>query len=188
MGKKRILVITGVPCTGKTMLAKLLKLRLSDAEVIHTTDLISEKKLFSSRAKDGARIVRMTVLGKAIQKIISESRSRTVILEGHILCDLPVRGAKAVVLREHLDILLDRMRKRGYGKEKIKSNLVSEATDYCGAHAEENYREVYELFAGRKDTIAKIVQILNGRKPKAETIDLLKELPRMIEKDKDLVI
>ena len=188
MAKKTVIVITGVPGTGKTRLAALLRKKLKDAEVIHATELINRERLFSSRARDGSKIVRMAGLERALSREISRSDARVVIAEGHILCDVRIRGAKAVVLREHLSAIKKRLLARGYGKEKVKANLVSEATDYCGAHAERNYGEVFEMLSGSGSTLPSIVRLARGGAVKKQEIDLLEELREMIEKDRDFAI
>jgi adenylate kinase len=185
---KAVLVITGVPGTGKTRLSDLLAKRLKDAEVIHTTELIKARRLFSSRGKDGALIVRMRELERELDRLVEASGSRFVIIEGHVLCDLRVRGAVAVVLREHLNVIKKRLLARGYGRDKVKANLVSEATDYCGSHAERNYSRVYEMFSRSGDTLANLVRIAEGRKAPNGEIDLLGELRGIIEKERDFAI
>lgn len=188
MARKVILVITGVPGTGKTRIAGILKKRVKGAEVIRTTDLINRKRLFSSYGSDGSKIVKMAALSRAINKEVSRSKARIVILEGHILCDIKVKGAKAVVLREHLAAIKKRLLVRGYGKEKIRANLVSEATDYCGAHAARNYSDVFEMFSGSKTTLPGLIRIAKGGKVKKQSIDLLEELRGIIKEDRDLAI
>jgi adenylate kinase len=185
---KGIIVITGVPGTGKTRASDLLAKRLKDAEVIRATELIKAKRLFSSRGKDGALIVRMNELERELGRLAAASKSRFVIIEGHVLCDLRVRGASVIVLREHLNVIKKRLLARGYGRDKVKANLVSEATDYCGAHAERNYARVYEMFSGSRDTLANMVKIAEGRKAPKREIDLLGELKEIIEKEKDFAI
>lgn len=188
-GGSRVLVITGVPCTGKTTLSERLARGLKHAEVIHTTDLINQKKLFSSYASDGSKIVKMRELKAELEKAVRSSKSKIVIIEGHILCDLSIKGARAVVLREHLGMLERRLKARGYSREKIRDNIVSEATDYCGSHAAEHYREVYELLSRAPGVIKDLALIAEGKKKGSRgRIDLLEELRPVIEKDPGLAI
>jgi len=185
---KVILVITGVPGTGKTRIAGILKKRIKGVEVIRATDLINRKKLFSSYGSDGSKIVKMAPLSRVINNEVSRSKARVIILEGHILCDIKVRGAKAVVLREHLAAVKKRLLARGYGKDKIRANLVSEATDYCGAHAARNYNNVFEMFSGSRTTLPNLIRMAKGEKVKKQSIDLLEELRRIIKEDRDLAL
>jgi adenylate kinase len=185
---KTVIVITGVPGTGKTRISDLLAARIKDAVVVHTTEFIRAKKLFSSYDSDGSLIVQMKALERELARVVARSDRRFVILEGHVLCDLRVRGATAVVLREHLGVIRRRLLARGYGKAKMKANIVSEATDYCGAHAEENYPKVFEIFSRSRSALPDLVRIAEGRKVSKKEIDLLEELPRIIKKDRDFAI
>jgi adenylate kinase len=184
---KRILVITGVPGTGKTSFSGLLKKRLGDAEVIHVTQVVNSKRLFSS-VEDGAKIVKMDALKRELGRLISKSKKGTVILESHLLCDMKIKGAMVLVLREHLDTMRKRLEARGYSKEKMKGNIVSEATDYCGIHAEKHYDYVFESFCQDKQLMDNALKILAGKKPKNRSIDLIPEFDRFLRTNKELAI
>ena len=177
-----VIVITGTPGTGKTTIAKSLASRLPGSTLIHINDRIKEKKLYTSLASDGALVVDMRKLNKEIQAILKENKSKNLILEGHILCDVKVKGATVVVLREHLKVLIKRMKKRGYGIGKIKDNVVAEATDYCGINALRNYKKVIELFA-KKGTEREIMRFVRSNKKEGRSIELLDELTEVMEED-----
>ncbi len=182
MGKgKRLLVITGVPGTGKTTFSDRIKRSFPDVEVIHVTRVVNKKKLFSSISKEGEKIVNMRKLLNELKKMISRSDKKNVVLESHLLCDMKIAGASAIVLREHLRILEKRMTARGYRSEKIKANLVSEATDYCGLHAKNNYGHVIEAFTGDKRLMKFAREMLDGKKPVGDDIDLLPEFDIMLK-------
>jgi broad-specificity NMP kinase len=187
-GRKRILVITGVPGTGKTSFSNSLARKLRDAEVIHVTEVVNKKRLFSSRLKDGTKIADMAGLRSELERMISRSAKSIVILEGHLLCDIRIKRASALVLREHLGVLVERMRKRRYPISKIKANVVSEATDYCGVRAERNYLNVFEAFSGDKKLAGYASKLLSGQKPNGKPIDLLPELDFFLRKRRELVI
>ncbi|MGA3020483.1 MAG: AAA family ATPase [Candidatus Micrarchaeales archaeon] len=185
--RKSIIAIIGVPGTGKSTLSERLKRRIGDAELIHLTRVINENKLFSSYDKYGSKIAKMKELGEKLERMIRKSDRAVVILEGHILCDMRIKDAKAIVLREHLQVIRRRLLKRGYGKGKLNSNLISEATDYCGLHARRNYKQVFEMFSSDRNSISNMVKIAKGGKPKEKKIDLLNELKIMIKKDRSLL-
>lgn len=186
--RKRILVITGVPGTGKTSFSSSLKKKIGDAEVIHVTQVVNSKRLFSSVSEEGAKIVKMDALKRELERLISKSKRKTIILESHLLCDIKIGNAKVIVLREHLDLLRRRLQSRGYSKEKIKGNIVSEATDYCGIHAERNYGYVFESFGSDKQLVSNAIKILKGEKPKNKSIDLLPEFDRFLRTNRELAI
>lgn len=180
--RKRILVITGVPGTGKTSFSNQLAKRISSAEVIHVTEIVNRKRLFTSRSRDAAKIVDMSRLRAELERMIRRSSKKNIILESHLLCDIKIKNASALVLREHLDVLAKRMRARRYPVQKIKANIVSEATDYCGIRAELNYANVSEAFSRDKRLAGYAARLLKGEKPKPEPIELLPEFDRLIKK------
>lgn len=170
----KIIVITGTPGTGKSTISERIAKRVKGTVLIKANDLVKEKKLFSTYDVDGAAIADMKRLKEEIEKMISKSRAKAVVVEGHLLCDIKIKGAVAVVLREHLIVIMDRLRKRGYSKKKMEDNVVSEAIDYCGVNAARNYRQTYEVFG--KDAEKLVLDLLAGKKAKRNDIELLGEL------------
>ncbi len=182
----RVFVITGTPATGKTTLATALLRRLPGAKLIESNALIREKRLFSSYSSDGSMVARMKPLERELQRIAAKEKG-ILIMEGHLLCDIRIRGATAIVLREHLDVMRKRLISRGYAPGKIRDNLVCEALDYCGSNAAGNYGRVFELMSGRA-ALALALGIISGKGAKAKRIELLGELAGIMKKDKSLVI
>lgn len=182
----KAIVITGTPATGKSRIAGIVSKRLKDSELIRANDIVNEKRLFSSIEKDGTKVVRMQPLEKEIEKRIKASKKKFVIIEGHLLCDMKIRGATAIVIREHLSKLVTRMKKRGYRTDKIRDNIISEATDYCGVNASVNYKKAYELLNDR-GAISRIMSIANGNPCRNQSIDLLDELNKIAKKDRKYV-
>jgi adenylate kinase len=178
---KRVIVITGTPGTGKTTISEKLAESLKDSELIKANDVVKERKLFTSYSKDGSMIVRMDALRKELERRIKKSDADFVIVEGHLLCDIRIEGATAIVIREHLATLLKRFRKRRYKRQKIEDNIVSEAIDYCGINAQNHYRDVYE-FESKPGALAKIVKAAKGEKVDTEEIEMLGELNSLLQK------
>ncbi len=173
--QKTILVITGTPATGKTTIARKVAKLAGSTVVIRANDLVRSKRLFSSLSKDGTMIVEMSRLKREILKAIRSSSDSIVVVEGHLLCDIGIDGATAVVIREHLRVLERRMKRRGYAAAKIKKNLVSEALDYCGVNARRHYTSVFE-FMGGEAAPRKIAALASGARMKQNSIELLGEL------------
>jgi adenylate kinase len=186
---KRIIVITGTPGVGKTRLVNTIKKRMKGVSVYNATDLVNKHKLYSHRDKFGTKVVKLGQLQELINGIAREDKNRLIIFEGHVLCDIKIRGARAIVIRAHLRTLLERLKARGYPVEKIKDNIVSEATDYCGAKALRNYGEVHEILNSGGKVVSDVVSIIKGSSTKnRKQINLLNELLEMIRKDKRFVV
>lgn len=174
---KRVIVITGTPASGKTTLSRMLSRRLGDSELISANDLVKDLHLYSRRSAGGEIIADMKRLGAQIAKRVRDSKASFVIVEGHLMCDMKVRGATAIVVRAHLKTLLNRMRRRGYSAKKIEDNIVSEAIDYCGVNSLANYRSVHEVMEG-DGAVGQMIGIIK-RKGKGSEIDVLGELNGM---------
>ncbi len=174
-------MITGVPGTGKTTLADRIAKRLGDAEVVHVTELIKAERLFSGYSERGELVVEMGRLSRELGRIAKRSVQKVVIMEGHLLCDISVRGAAALVLREHLPALAGRLERRGYAREKVSDNVIDEALDYCGVHSRKHYANVLESFCGDRRLMGNVDMLLQGKRASG-SIDLMPELYAMISK------
>jgi len=185
---KNIIVITGTPGVGKTTLCAQLKKSIKGCKLYNATDLVNKFKLYSGKDKFGAKIVKMKKLEQIINQIAKQEKAATIIFEGHLLSDIRIKGAKAIVLREHLNTIKSRLLKRGYPTEKIRENIVSEALDYCGAAAYDNYSKVYEIMNG-KSAQRQLTSIIHGKyKKDAGAINLLEELVGIIKNDRKFAI
>ena len=178
---KKVIVVTGTPGTGKTTLSQKLAGLLGSCELIKANDIVREKKLFTSYDRYGSMIVNMKKLSAEVNRRVAKSKADFVIVEGHLLCDIKVRGAVAIVIREHLDTLLGRLKERKYARQKIEDNIVSEGTDYCGVRASGLYSQVYEV-AGGRGALQKMLKIAKGGRVAAKDIDLLEELNGVLKK------
>ncbi len=183
--RKRILVITGVPGTGKTSFSNRLAKELPGSEIVHVTEVVNEKRLF--RKKAGEKVADMGRLQAELERRIALSAEKNVVLESHLLCDLKLKDANVLVLREHLVVLYKRLSARRYARAKINANIISEATDYCGIRADRNYARVFEAFSSDKRLVAYARKLLDGNLPKGRPIDLLPEFDTMLRRNRSLL-
>ncbi len=168
-------MITGTPACGKTTISKKLASLITGSELISANSLVLSLGLFRRDPGSQEAIADLGRLKQEINRRIANSNASVIIIEGHLLCDIRIKGATAIVVREHLATLMRRMKRRRYGQSKIEGNIVSEAIDYCGVNAGRNYRNVYEIWSGG-NAARDILEIINGRKRAAKEIDLLAEM------------
>jgi adenylate kinase len=169
---KKAFLITGVPGTGKTTLALALskKMRVSLIEINELAELLG---LYThTDPADGAKVVRLRSLGRELAAAI-KSEKKTVIVEGHLGCDMELPVQKVLVLRCEPKALRQRLAPRGYSADKLAQNALSEALDYCVALSEKNYgaRKVFELDTTKKsekEVLFEAERILSGKKKKKE--------------------
>src|SRR3989338_7729746 len=123
-----IIVITGTPGTGKSVLAKFVakKYKLS----------LVQDKVFARKNKCGkidAKTKEFEVDLQKFRKKIKEflkTRSNSV-LEGHLFCEFPLKADKVFVLTCEPKILEKRLRKRNYSEVKVLDNVFCEQEGYC---------------------------------------------------------
>ncbi|MEW6329122.1 MAG: AAA family ATPase [Candidatus Micrarchaeota archaeon] len=166
-----IIILTGVPGTGKSALAAALARKLK-CQLITANDIVNEKKLWKGKDKFGTKIVKMSELRRELGRVIRGARARKIglILEGHLLCEFPLACDFIIITRAHPEILGRRLKARGYPAEKIRENALAEALDYATQLALKNNKRarIYEVDAGRplKRTRAEILKILSGKNEK----------------------
>lgn len=170
---KKIYLLVGTPGTGKTTIAKVLSEELR-IELIQINEVVEKFGLYSEiDYKDGAKVVRLSALKKKLFEILKEKNS--AILEGHLGCEIKLPVSKVFVLRCDPKELEKRLWTRGYSKEKINSNILSETLDYSTILAEKNFgkRKVWEIDTTNKtisQVAAQIKEIINGKRKKKKPI------------------
>ena len=109
--------ITGTPGTGKTSVAGDLTRR--GFPVLHLSDTISGYVIGKDEERDTGIIDE--------ERWAAEFVPYKGFVEGHLAHLLPCD--RIVVLRCRPDILMERLKTRGYGQEKIRENALAEALD-----------------------------------------------------------
>jgi broad-specificity NMP kinase len=184
--KKLIVAITGTPGTGKSTFAKKLAERLDSCRIIEINDVVHQHRLYSRSDRFGSKVVRMKELKSAMEEEIKKTNARVVIVVGHLVPDLRLNFDIIIVLRTGLMELAGRLKKRAYPKGKIRENLISEATDYCGVLSRESCNSTYEAESDseRRMMISYVHDVSAGirtKEPKKRWIEKLHELLDLIK-------
>jgi adenylate kinase len=182
---KRVILITGTPCTGKTTTAKALTARLN-AEYINLTDYSKTHKLTLEEDKERKTIIiNEDKMQKKLAETITASNNSNIIIDGHYAAAVtPTRLVSQVfVLRRNPKELRKFMEKCGYAGNKMWENLSAEILDVCLIEAMQSQQgKVCELDVTGKTVegiIGEIVDVLDkGKKCYSGVVDWLGMLER----------
>lgn len=154
-----IVVITGTPGTGKSVLAKRLA-KKTNARLVGINALVGRKRLWKGVDRYGSRIVKLKELEKTLNRMLAKERN--AVVEGHLACELRLRCNATIVLRLNPKTLERRLKKRRYAEAKLRDNLLAEMLDYCTIKSLGNYKNVYEVVGGSA-AMRDVSRILSGR-------------------------
>jgi len=128
------IVITGVPGTGKSVVAEIVAAMLG-LKKISLAEFIDKK--MAVEIEEGERVVDI----KKLQKIVEDYfiGKDNYVVESHLACEVVIPADYVFVLRTHPDILRERLEKRKYDKKKIDENIEAELLDYCVQRVEQVY-------------------------------------------------
>jgi adenylate kinase len=167
---KRIILITGTPCVGKTTTAKALTAKLG-AEYINLTDFAKTYNLTLGEDKErGTIIVDEEKMQQKLGETIDASQNFNIIIDGHFASAVtPTRHvAHVFVLRRNPKELKLFMEKAGYTGSKMWENLQAEIIDVClGEAVEVHAGRVCELdITGKtvEEVVEEIIDVLEKRK------------------------
>lgn len=157
------LLITGSPGTGKSLIAQKLGQMLK-AKVVNEKDLALREGIGQWNHEENELEIPLGKLKKACVKELKKSKN--VILEGHILCELKLNVDAVIVLRADPELLQERLSRRYKNMEKVFDNVFIEGIDYCKKYAFRNYgKKAFEARneKGIKDTLSNILKELKER-------------------------
>ena len=129
---KRVILITGTPCVGKTTTAKLLVAKLN-AQYINLTEYAKTNKLILGEdTQRQTAIIDEESMKKRLEKTIVEANT-DVIIDGHYAASVTPSDltTHVFVLRRNPKELKMYMRKCGFAESKLNENLAAEILDNC---------------------------------------------------------
>ncbi len=168
---KRVILITGTPCTGKTTIAQQLTTKL-DALYINLTEYANKHDLTLSEDKERkTTIINEEKMRTKIAETIDTTEKRNVVIDGHYAPAVVPKHyvTRIFVLRRNPKELRRLMEKSGFQGTKLWENLASEILDVCLVEAlhEHKKEKVCELDVTGKtaENVAhEIIAILSKRK------------------------
>lgn len=168
---KRVILITGTPCVGKTTLARQLSKKLN-AVCINLTELAKKENLTAGEDKKRKTIIiNEDKMRRKIRAILDKTDNANVIIDGHYAAAVvPKRHVTRVfVLRRNPVELRAFMEKSGFQGPKLWENLASEILDVCLVEALSKHEKdkVCELDVTGKtveEIAEEIMAILDSRK------------------------
>ncbi|WP_456422739.1 adenylate kinase family protein [Thermococcus sp.] len=131
-----IIAITGTPGVGKTTVSKLLAQRLG-YEYVNLRDYAIEKGIGELK---GELEVEVDELAYNFER---DFKGKDVIVDGHLGHFL--KADVVVVLRAHPRLIGERLKDRGYPREKIGENVEAELVDVILVEALEENERVLEV-------------------------------------------
>ena len=162
---KRVILITGTPCVGKTTTAKALAAKLN-AEYINLTDFAKIYNLTLGEDKErDTLIINEEAMQQKLGETIDASQNANIVIDGHYASAVtPAKHvANVFVLRRNPKELKQFMEKRGYSDSKMWENLQAEILDVC-------LGEAMEVHAGR------VCELDVTGKPVVEVVDWILEV------------
>jgi adenylate kinase len=168
---KRVILITGTPCVGKTSVAHMLCSKLN-AVYMNLTELAMKENLTVGKDKDrDTVIVDETKMKQKIQEIIEKCAEEDMIIDGHYAAlVVPKRLATYVfVLRRDPIELRKLMERSGFSGRKLWENMASEILDVCladalGVHSKAKVCELDITSKTVEETVSDIQDVMNGCK------------------------
>jgi adenylate kinase len=173
---KRVILITGTPCTGKTTTAKHLITKLN-AYYINLTEYAETNGLTIGEDKERqTTIINEESMQQKLAETINTTDNANIIIDGHYAAAVTPKNlvTHVFVLRRNPIELNKQMEKTGYQNTKLWENLASEILDVCFIEAlqEQGKEKVCELDTTGKtaNTVTnEILAILNKKKKCPET-------------------
>ena len=168
---RRVILVTGTPCVGKTLVAHLLASKL-DGLYVNLTELAMTENFVSGKDEErGSIIVDEIRMERKIREIIEDCNRKDIIIDGHYAVSVVPKKlvTHVFVLRRDPVQLQKLMAQCGFSGRKLWENLASEILDVCLVEALNIHEKgkVCELDVTSKsveEAVGEILDVLDGRK------------------------
>lgn len=183
---KRIILVTGTPCVGKTSAANMLASKL-DALYVNLTELATKENLISGKdAERNSIIIDEKRMQNKIREIVKECNKTDIIIDGHYAVSVVPKKlvTHIFVLRRDPVELRKLMEKCGFRNLKLWENLASEILDVClidalKIHEKKKICELDVTGKSVEEVVNAILDVLNAHKKcYVGTVDWLGKLER----------
>ena len=182
---KRVILITGTPCVGKTTTAKQLTKKLN-AQYINLTDFSKTYNLtLEEDTERQTTIIDEDAMQQKLKETIETAANDNLIVDGHYAAAVtpPEQVTNVFVLRRNPKELKEFMQKCGFNEAKLYENLSAEILDSCLIEAIQTQSgKVCELDVTGKtveENVTEILEVLDkGKKCYAGIVDWLGMLER----------
>jgi len=168
---RRVILVTGTPCVGKTSVARMLTSKL-DAFYVNLTEFATRENLISGKDEErGSIIVDEIRMQRKIRENIENCSQENIIIDGHYAVSVvPKKFVTYVfVLRRDPVELRKFMEQCGFSGRKLWENLASEILDVClidalNIHGEKKICELDVTGKNVEQVVDEILNILSGYK------------------------
>jgi len=148
-----IIAVTGTPGVGKTTTSRILADRI-DYEYVNLKDYALEKGL--GEMKGGELELDVDELAENFGQ---DFKDKNVVADGHL--SHFIKADVVIVLRAHPTLVAERLKARGYPKEKVGENVEAELVDVILVEALEENENVIEVDTTGKSPEEVVDEILN---------------------------
>ena len=168
---RRVFLVTGTPCVGKTSVARLLASKL-DALYVNLTELAVRENLLSGKDEErDSIIVDENRMRRKIREIIEGCDQNDIVIDGHYAVNVVPKKfvTNVFVLRRDPVELRKFMEQCGFSGRKLWENLASEILDVClvdalNVHGKEKVCELNVTSKSVEEVISDILDVLGGHK------------------------
>lgn len=170
MNMKKIIAVSGVPGTGKSVVSRIVA-KKTGANLIEIKKLIGKEIKYTLDKKRKTKVVNIDSVRKAVSRRVKPGLN---IVEGHYSHLL--KADKVIILRTSPAVLFKRLRLRQWPKKKIHENIECELLDEITQEAIALHRKstVFEIDTTKRSphVIAeKVIDIIDGSTKSHARID-----------------